>query len=128
LYTVHVPASWISPSRFPAKLFPGPATVRLHKGLPIFRPYVCVLVVWLSVAVLPATALSSQLRPADHGVYFDSITTLVDVRAVGDLVVEDLIPVAVVYIHPVPAGIVDGVGANGLSVDFLFGWSKELPD
>ena len=53
-------------------------------------------------------------QTADHGIYFDSITTLVNVRAVGDLIVEDFIPVAVAYVHPVPAGIVDDVGANGV--------------
>ena len=58
-----MPRSRISPTRFPAKSFPGPTTVRLHKALKIFKPYVCVFVVWLSVAVLPETLLSSQVRP-----------------------------------------------------------------
>ena len=51
--------------RFPAKLFSGPTIARLHKGLAIFRPYACVFSssARVSVAVLPETVLSSQVRP-----------------------------------------------------------------
>src|SRR6266511_1695406 len=51
----------MSPVRLPAKLLPGPTTVRLQSELLMLSPYFCVLGVWLSVAVLLDTTLSSQV-------------------------------------------------------------------
>src|SRR6266545_2771997 len=56
-----VPRLRMSPVRLPAKLLPGPTTVRLQSELLMLSPYFCVLGVWLSVAVLLDTTLSSQV-------------------------------------------------------------------
>src|SRR5918992_2307683 len=59
-YWVLVPTSLIAPTRFPEKSF-VPTNVRLHSEWLMLRPYLCVFVAWLSVAVFASTRLSSQV-------------------------------------------------------------------
>src|SRR4029453_12617380 len=117
-----VPRLWMGAVRLPAKLFPGPTTVRLQSELAMFSPYFCVLGVWLSVAVLFDTTLSLQViesteviripsRPVVSSELFVIMFPVTWLRSP----LETLIPSWPAWSIVLPV--------MTLSDDFLFGWS-----